>query len=410
MKINLQDQIFYLLFVISLFISFYFGENSSGGSEIDNIITEPYVKDFNNGFFYGIKSFIETGQIHSPIFYFLISILRKIINSEFLNILYVLLSSIIPFIFYKILSIKFNRINKRYIFFLSLIIFLSPYFRSSSSWLTNENLSLIFFCLSIFYFLKFKQREIKSNLEIYLCFIFLSLSAYIRQYYGLFLIIYLIELIRTKNNFLILKCLFLNIILSIPFLIYMFFYIRYQGEIIRSPNPTGNSFFENIPFVLSIIIFYISIFLLSLNLNYLKIKKLVYKNYKKIFIITLSYIIFLFFLNSEDYMFGGGIIYKIGSFLNSGILITYIFSVISLIVIFLLINKNINNFLIIVILCIISYEMVYQKYYDPLIFIIFLTLIDSKKIDFAINKELFNIKKLFIIKTIFLISCNLYYI
>tara|TARA_A100000164_G_scaffold375048_2_gene409260 strand:- start:758 stop:1330 length:573 start_codon:yes stop_codon:yes gene_type:complete len=190
----------------------------------------------------------------------------------------------------------------------------------------------------------------------------------------------------------------------------MFFYIKYQGEIIRSPNPTSNSFFENIPFVLSIIIFYISIFLLSLNLNYLKIKKLVYKNYEKIFIITLSYVIFLFFLNSEDYMFGGGIIYKIGSFLNSGILITYIFSVISLIVIFLLINKNINNFLIIVILCIISYEMVYQKYYDPLIFIIFLTLIDSKKIDFAINKELFNIKKLFIIKTIFLISCNLYYI
>ena len=410
MKENLQNQLFYLLFIFSLIISLYFGENSSGGSEIDHIITKSYIDDFNIGFFHGIKSFIENGQIQSPIFYYLISILQKIFIPEFLSIIYVFISSTLPLIFYKILKIKFNTVNKKYIFFLSLVIFLSPYYRSSSSWITNDNLSLIFFCISIFYFLKFKQNQIKSNLEIYLCFIFLSLSAYIRQYYGLFFIIYLIELIKIKNKSLILKCLMLNFFLLIPFLIYMFFFIKYHGEIVRTTNPTGNSFFENIPYVLSIIFFYFFIFLLSTKLEYLSIKNQLNKNFKTIIIIISFYTIFLLLLSTEHYEFGGGIIYKLGSFLNLGIFFIYFFSSISIILILLIIYKNMSNYLIILIFFMISSQLVYQKYYDPLVFIIFFTLIESKKIELVIKKNLLNIKKLFFIKFIFLIVCNLYYI
>jgi len=410
MKIKLQNQLFYSLFVSSLFISMYIGENSSGGSQIDNLITQTYIDDFDNSFFYGIKSFLISGQIHSPIFYYIISLSKKILNYETLKIMYVLISSILPYIFYKSLRVKFRKVDQKYIFFLSLIIFLSPYFRSSSSWITNDNLSLVFFGLSIFYFLKAKQIKKSNNIDFYLCFIFLSLSAYIRQYYGLFFIVYLIEVLRTKNKLLILKCLILNAILSIPFFIYLSFYFKYQGEILQSPNSTDNSLLENIPFVLSIIFFYISMFVASMKLNFSAIKKEIHKEFKNILLTILTFIIFLTFLNTQDYLFGGGTIYKIGSFLNIGIPTTYIFAVISFIVIFLSIEKSINNLLIILILCFISFELVYQKYYDPLILIIFFTLIDSKKVDFIIKGKLINLKKIFFIKLSFLIFCNLYYI
>ena len=64
---NVRKYVF-LFFSISLIISLILGEDSSGGAKIDRIITEQYVDGFSLGFTKGIKYFISTDQIHSPIF------------------------------------------------------------------------------------------------------------------------------------------------------------------------------------------------------------------------------------------------------------------------------------------------------------------------------------------------------
>ena len=78
---------------------------------------------------------------------------------------YILICSFLPLIFFLILKRKF-KFEKEFLFYLSLLIFLSPYFRTSSIWLLGDNLSLIFISLSILLFLKF-QDEKKYLIYIY---------------------------------------------------------------------------------------------------------------------------------------------------------------------------------------------------------------------------------------------------
>ena len=59
----------FLLLIFSLFLSSYFGENSSGGSKLDNQITRNFINNFSLGFFEGLEYFINTDQIQSPFFY-----------------------------------------------------------------------------------------------------------------------------------------------------------------------------------------------------------------------------------------------------------------------------------------------------------------------------------------------------
>ena len=68
MVINKNKRFFiYLFCIFTLFISYLLGENSSGGSKIDNIITFQFVENFKYGFSNGLNYFISAHQIHSPI-------------------------------------------------------------------------------------------------------------------------------------------------------------------------------------------------------------------------------------------------------------------------------------------------------------------------------------------------------
>ena len=132
----------YLFFFISLILSYLLNENSSGGASLDKIITKPFIDSFSLGFLEGINYSIDVRQVHSPIFYYVLFLMDSFFANETAVILYIFISSLIPFIFYKILKKKFKKKNKNFLFLLSLIIFLSPYFRSSAIWITNDNLAL----------------------------------------------------------------------------------------------------------------------------------------------------------------------------------------------------------------------------------------------------------------------------
>ena len=187
MVINKNKRFYiYLFCIFTLFISYLLKENSSGGSKFDNIITLQYVENFKYGFSYGLNYFITSQQIHSPIFYFLKAKFLLISNEEIFSLTYLLLSSIIPLFFYKTLKKKFiNSENKNILFAISLLIFLSPYFRSSAVWATNDNLALLFVTISLYFFISSFSKLKKKSYYYFISILFLIIASYIRQNYSL---------------------------------------------------------------------------------------------------------------------------------------------------------------------------------------------------------------------------------
>ena len=99
----------YILLVFSLFIGYYFEENSSGGAKIDFGILYPYIENLRIDLREGFDIYAKNPAIliHSPFFNLIISILLKIHNDlTFINIGYLFICSILPFYFYLILRVK----------------------------------------------------------------------------------------------------------------------------------------------------------------------------------------------------------------------------------------------------------------------------------------------------------------
>ena len=129
MILNKNQKIYFYLFgIFSLLISSIMGENSSGGSKLDKEITRQFIDNFSISFDNGIKYFVNTGQVQSPIFYILVSIIEKTLGFNFLKYSYLLISAVIPTIFYISLKKKFTGADKNILFLICLIIFFSPLF------------------------------------------------------------------------------------------------------------------------------------------------------------------------------------------------------------------------------------------------------------------------------------------
>ena len=120
--------IIYLLCFGSLLISYVFGENSSGGAKLDHLATKRFIDLLQIDTSSGFNLFIDEGQVHLPFFYFIVANLNSFFGVSVMHVFYLLISTSIPLIFYKILKKKFSKVNKDNLFILSLLIFLSPYF------------------------------------------------------------------------------------------------------------------------------------------------------------------------------------------------------------------------------------------------------------------------------------------
>ncbi len=408
MFINKNQKIYiYLFCVFSLIISFYLGENSSGGSKLDYQITRGIIDDFSINFNKGIKNFIGPGQVQSPIFYILISFFEKIVGNNHLKYLYILVSSSIPLFLYISLKKKFQNKNKNYLFFLSLIIFLSPYFRSSAVWMTNDNMGILFFILSASKYLSLEKRSNLTNAL--LCVTYLAIATYIRQYYCIFFIFYFfrfIEILNIKKIFFIIIYL---AIIFIPFLIYYYYFFISNTSLFLSSQSDDKHFELNI--IKSSLIFLSLYFFYTAPFYIIKLNKF-YKNFKenlfKYLLLFFTFVIIYFISSKNMSIYGGGIFMKISLISN----IYEIFFLTSFFGALLLsLNININNF--IIYLCLIfafPTILIYQKYYDPLLILTLFTLTKEGIINKFITKQEININYLYLYFFIFLISSNIYYL
>ena len=405
LSLNKKISIYLLLFT-SVIVSYLLGENSSGGSQHDYLSTKKYIDTFQIDFYEGMKLFKESSELHLPFFYLIIGNISKIIGINVLHYLYLIISSLIPYVFYKVLKKKFTDANYDVLFFLSIIIFLSPYFRSSAVWLTTDNLALLFFLLSINYFFKIEFQNKVFLINALLCFFYLVLASYIRHYYGIFFIFYF-YIIYSKFDFYknILIVLF-NIVLSVPFILYIN-YISLDKNFSESFWFVNFNFTFNTLFFTSLFLFYFFPFILNnFSLRYVGLNFLSKKN-----IIILLLIIFSLIFITYDIpinQIGGGIFYKISMLYNINLF--FIFALIGSLVLFFFTENLFRNYLMFLILIIIfPLSILFQKYYDPLIYILIFTLISSKFIDDLIISKEINLYLIGSYYLLFLISCNFYY-
>ena len=413
-----NEKIFIYVFLsLTLFLGFIFDENSSGGAKIDHKYLFPFIENFSNSLEIGLKNFLSNSGslIHSPIFYLLISFLLKISNSlVFVSVFYLLLCLSLPLLFYQILKEKFKT-DDIIIFYLSIIIFLSPYFRSSAIWLLGDNLSLIFFSASIIYFLKFDQDKEKKKF-IYFSISFLIACCYIRYYYGIFYLYYLYYFFKNLDKKFLLKILLFSFFLSIPAFFY-FYYIIKKFYFLETLNVFGNiNYVSSGVIILSIIFFYLLPFIINKEFEILRYYK---KNFRIIInflsIFFTIYLINFFLINGliDFPQRGGGIFIKLLRFFEINETIPMLFiSCLSMIIIDFIFKEDrpMNYLLLLIIIFSLPLISIYQKYLDPLFYLIFFGLVKSNYLENSILKNKLNIKFIFVYFFSFYIFSLLYYL
>ena len=382
--------------ITSVLIGLYYNENTSGGAEFDHNYLLPFINEFSINFSNGLFFFFsDSGSlVHSPVFYIVAgNLLNFFGNLEYLKIFYILLSSLLPLLFYQIL--RYQKKDDFYVFLFSLILFFSPYFRSSSIWLLGDNLSLILFSISIIFY--FKQEKNNDILSCYLSILFLALCCYVRYYYFPFFFFYIFIYFKKHNYKDIIYLIIFSFLLSLPAISYLVYVIKFYNFLMFLDLKGGHSlqnYSTNFFVILTIILFYlipfIFVFYRELNIYILREKK-------RIFFILLIFL-FIFFFNLFFYEkliffresnYGGGVIKKtLDLFSENNELFIVLIAYISLIIFdFLSKDNRVHNYLLLSCL-IMSFPFIYlfQKYLDPLIYLVIFGLIKLNQILIILDK------------------------
>ena len=361
---------------ISLLIGFILGENSTGGAIIDYNNQKWISKRFAESFLSTLLSFDNYNTRHSPVLIFLLSFFEKFdLNDKIIRIIHLHFCLFLPFIFFKCLKINFKSIDKNILLFFVSLIFLSPTFRSLSIWPDSRIFGLIFFSLSVFYFLKFKEE--KKFIFVIKNIFFLSLSSYFSPNFSVFSIFYFIFYIENYKIFSkqILFIIFINLLLAIPAIYYIFFldinFLIKSAAIGRqSDNIIFDNIFNDILISFSIIFFYIFPFFVTKIIKPANIFDI--KNF------IISILIFFICILNFDYNYeysGGGIFLKFSNIFFKNNFIFYIISFFSIIILLPFFTKNKYNLLMFVLIILNNPQYtIYHKYFDPFLLIVFFTI------------------------------------
>ena len=405
MKINSKRIVYvYILLYLTLLIGFYFNEDFAGGYKVDYLIYKKIISAFNLDLKNSLIFYEKFKMMVSPIFILLPTYIHKILNNDtFVRFLNLNFSLMLPYLFFLCLKIKYVDTKKYLLYLLPTIIFISPYFRSSSIWVGPENLSIIFFLASVYFFLKHENE--KQNLSfILLNVFFLAIAAYIRPIYSLFSIYFFLKFycnIKFSKN-LIYYILF-NILLSLPTFYYIFILeVNFFGDALANGIGFTNHI-NQFAITISIIFFYSIPIILNNYKNYFDTKN--YKISNLIFSIVFIYLVITYFNYEERFgeiVYGGGIFYKFSNLIFKSNYFFYLIVFISFNILAISVfkdNKNIDKFLNFILLLVLVFlepdGFYFQETYDPLLYFVFLLLINSQH--FLLFVEKLNFKNLIIL-------------
>ena len=405
MKINSKKIFyFYISLYLTLLIGFYFNEDFAGGYKVDYLIYKNITSVFNSDLKNSLIFYERFGIDTSPIFILLLTYIYKIFsNDTFVRFLNLNFSLILPYLFFLCLKIKYGSTKKYLLSLLPAIIIISPYFRSSSIWVGPENLSIIFFLASVYFFLRHENE--KQNLSfILLNVFFLALTAYIRPIYSLFSIYFFLKFyynIKFSKN-LIYYILF-NILLSLPAFYYIFILdVNFFGGALSNGIGFANHI-NQFAITISIIFFYSIPILLNNYKNYIDIKN--YKFINLFLSIVFIYLVITYFNYEERFgeiIYGGGIFYKFSNLIFESNYFFYLAVFISFNILAISVlkdNKSVDKFFSLILLLVLIFlepdGFYFHETYDPLLYLVFLLLINSQQ--FLLFVEKLNFKNLIIL-------------
>lgn len=386
--------IYYLVLYLTLLVGFYFGEDFARGFKYDYEIHQNLIKDlFNVSISYGLLNYDQNYVPHSPLFIIYIVIFKKIfVYDEVFRLINLHICLLIPIFTGLALKHRFNLKKNDPIYLLPSIFFLSPYFRAGATWTDDNILALIFFCISLLYFIKFEKDKSKTK-YIILNTIFLAASCYLRPIYCIFsiyfFVIYFINF-QFQKKFII--YILINFLLAFPAFYYVFilginkwiFTYLFRENIITPISLTS-----------TLICFYLFPFLIK---DILK-KKKEFFCLKNLFIFGIFFILILFYFSYErDY--SGGIFYRLSNIIFGNNIIFLIISSSSLLILFIIFGKKISfknlDILLIIILFLLEIDgIVYHETYDPLIYILIFSLFKNEILKKFIS--LLNLSKLILL-------------
>ena len=388
----------------SLIFGFFYDENLNYGAYYDwvNAYLKP-VNDFSKNFFQTLLNYNDYGQRHSPVYLIFLSLFLKLnFSPDLIRIIHLHLSIPLILIFYKCLVLKFNNIDKRNLQLLSLVIFLSPTFRSLAIWPDSRLPGLLFFVLTIYFFLWFQ----KSNKEKYIWFTSISLiiSSYISPNFSFFFIYFFFFFLKKlKFQKLVLFGLF-NFVLAIPMLYYIFildinFFLSGKTPSLNSGSVSLNFNFSNkIMIISSIVFFHLIPIFMNDNFYY---KFLRFFREKFIILIPSTFILIYFFDYQTSYT-GGGIFFNLSHFLFGNDYLFFFVSFFSIPFFVYLSYLNIKNLYLLLILILTNIQnSIYHKYYEPLVIIMFFTLLQSLGAEKFLKKKI-NIFYVYLISMIYI--------
>ncbi len=365
---------------ISLFVGLFLNEDASGiGTSNDFKNTLPYVEALK-------ESLIIDGSEWTrllPLHFIFISFLFNLSDSVLLvRLIFCSISILVPYFFYLNLKLRFNSINEGKLLILSSTILLLPFFRSSAIWPNPHILSLLFVLISIYFFNKWEKNSLKKiDYTFLLHLVFLALAVYTRRYYVFFFIYYFIYYLKFLNFKNMVYAFLLISLFSIPgFLLILKFpyYLTSSGYNFK--------YFNTFLISSSIFLFFILPFLKLSNFQNFK-ESLLSKIILAFLITALSAIFFDY--NPKN---GGGILMKISNIFLGGNLFFFFTSFAGFFIISTLVKENkYSLYLIIIVFILFSNNYMYQKYFEPLWFILFFLVINSKIfLDFLkSNKQIF---------------------
>ena len=357
-NINSSTLLLHLFLCISLLVGFNFNEDSGGGGSVIDfhstwpLILDPFSPNLTN---YDFKF---------PLHYIIGSAIFNIIgNQEFYRLFFVLVAFFLPNLFFKCLKVKFYNFDHNILYLLSLILLILPSVRTSAIWANTQFSGIIFFLLSIYYFLKWEKEGLKKiTFNLIFNLIFISLAVYTRQIYALVYLYFLFVYFRNLKINLFFYVSIITFCFSLPGLYYVYFFPKILQVTFDS------SLQDSILVNLSMISFYFVPFVLVLIFQ----KKI--KLQRNFLIVLFFSFIFIFFLSqffTYNYKNGGGVLMKFSLIIFNDFTFFFLTSLFGLICIYIICENKIENyFLTLSIILGISAYIISQKYFEPMMIIL----------------------------------------
>jgi len=363
MQITNLNKILYLIGSLSIFVSLYFNIDSAGsaGFITDFRTTWPLVEkpfDFHTDL-----------DIKFPLHYYIASLIYLLVgDKELLRVTYCIVSLFVPFLFFICLKKKFNNINDNSLFLFSLILFLFPSFRSAAIWPNTQITGIIFFLISIYFFVEWEAKKKFNNFskELFLLIFFMSLTVYTRQLYAMIFFYFVVIFFLKLNIKTFLQSCALITLFALPGLIFVLFWPKILTA--TFDFKIYNSLLVNS----SIISFYLIPFFSIIY--FFERRSITFKKKDIIFFIFFSLLVYFCSTYFDyNYLMGGGFFIKLSYLLFESFWLFFATAVIGLCCLYCLCTKSyLNSFLIIIILFAFSAYIIFMKYFEPMfIFLLF---------------------------------------